>query len=734
MLADRAAADAVLGACVAALGVAAYTLGVRAAAEGLIAVGLGVLALALPMQAPVPVVADGPVLLRVLQAPQRVGASCRALVYVHGRQPGRAIVRLPRVHCSLVAGSRVLARVRLTKPRPRTNPGGRDPGRRWRRRGVAAVGRLVDDRAVVVFPEPRGPTGLFSLWRTRIGDALAPPEAPTRAGGLLRALVTGQRDGVSPALRRAFAESGTAHLLAVSGLHVGWVFAVAALVARTALRRSRRTGVLRQANGIGLVCGVAAAAAYAGIAGFGVPALRAAAMATAGTLAVLGGRPRAAPSALAAAALLILSIEPAALFDISFALSFSAVAGILVWAPPPGHLAALGHSTAAAALATAPWMAALEAPLPAGSLVANALAIPLFAGAVVPLGLVTGVLGALSPEHAAWLCAPARVCAELGIRLVIVLESSDLLARIHDPLRWALVTAGTGFALRGCALRSPARVLGSALLCVGLVVGTAATGGSDDGDWVLALDVGHGDAIVVHVREQVWVIDAGPRIGRFDAGRQVVVPALRDLGLQQVDVLVLSHSDLDHLGGAVGVLERVPVGELWMSAATWRHRAAREVRQAAARAGVPVRIVAAGARAEPGVRVLWPPLAAGPGPPNSLSLVLRFEFEAGCALLAGDAPAEVEAQLARTERPCTLLKLAHHGSASSTPDSWLASLSPEVALVSNGRRTRAPLPAPGVRERLRAASVSVYETARSGAVRVRFGPGTAVAEPFLTPP
>ena len=249
------------------------------------------------------------------------------------------------------------------------------------------------------------------------------------------------------------------------------------------------------------------------------------------------------------------------------------------------------------------------------------------------------------------------------------------------------------------------------------------------------LAVGHGDSTLVRVGSERWLIDAGSRSDRFDAGRRIVLPVLRAERISRVDVLALTHADRDHVGGARAVIDRLPVGEVWVGVATLEDPAFDPVRRAAARRGVTIRVVSRGVTAPIGswrVTVLWPPAGYRPQTRNEVGLVLRFEGPTGCALLPADVPGRVERVLADSIRPCTLLKVGHHGSRTSTGEGWLDRVRPDV-----GSGARARLGGTGAAEvaaRLRRHGVTVYETARFGAIRVAFGPGSPVVSPYLTEP
>jgi competence protein ComEC len=701
-----------------------------------------------------------------LEAPRRVAHGCRAVARVDGPQPGNALLLGPPALCDWLPGDLGLARLQRSEHRPPSNPGARDAARSWRRRGVPTAAR-VEGRALLRAAGAHGAAARLERLRRRVGAVLdapgparSPPSDPParaetapvagagtarRSGALLRALVTGDRSGLSAGTRSSFERAGTLHLLAISGLHVGWVFALTRFCVSFGLRRSRRRALLRRAPALGLLAGMSVSLGYAALSGLGVPALRAVLMAWVGAAAVLGGRPGTVWNGLALSATAVLVLEPAALFEPGPWLSFGAVGGILLWRPAGSAVARLLGCTLGAGLATAPLLACLGAPMPAGSLLANGLAVPWFGCVVVPLGLAYAALGSLLGAPVPVLGQLAHASAELGIRLIAQLESPDLLAGLERPVAVACAAAGLAYALR--ALTTGRRALTAVALALGLGAALAAL--SDGvtpraGTSLLFLDVGHGDAVLARSGDEAWLLDAGPgpspRAPRgFDAGRSVVLPALRSEGVRRLERLVLTHADLDHVGGARSVLERMPVGELWMTHASYRDRALAPLRRAAARRGVPIRLVARGAREPFGparVHVLWPPAALPQPRKNAGSIVLRLDVEDACALLPGDVPGPVERALATAAGTgrCGLLKLSHHGSASSSDPAFLDRVDADVAVASAGRRRRGTLPHPDVRARLRRRDVTLWVTRDSGALRVDLGRDGTLVAPFRSEP
>ena len=704
-----------------------------AAGEALLGVGLGALALALRLHAPVPRAEPGPLAFTLLEPPLTDTDSCRGAIWIHGASPGRALLLGRGGVCALLPGQSAVARLVLEPVRPASNPGAGDPRARLARHGIRRVARMEGDAVVPIGAAPLGPAAQVERLRRGFAANLDPDEAPTRAGGLLRALTVADVSRLPEEVRRAFADSGTTHLLSVSGTHIVWVFWLTRLCVGFGLGRSGLLPLVRAARPAGALAGAAAGLAYALLCGLQAPALRSAAMAAAGGLALVAGRRGPGWNGLALAALAVLAFDPAALFDASFQMSFAAVAGLLLWSPPSGALRGLAHASVAAGLGTAPLAAGIGAPLPCGWLLANAVAVPYFGIAVVPPALLAGALGGTVPG----LTAATRAAAELGILLLERLASPDLLAGAHDPVALAALCAAGAFAVRGLAQRRRA-LAGVALAAAAASAALAwpSENAAVAGAELWFFDVGHGDAVLLRAGAHAWLVDAGTHRASFDAGRSVVVPGLRALGVRRLDALAITHADLDHYGGAEAVLAALPVGELWLTREAAAAPGLRGLHRMASLRGVPVRVVAAGDRFGDGplaLRVLWPPAPLRPASTNQGSLVVRGESGPGCALLGGDAPAEVELRLVAGLARCDVLKLDHHGSGSSNAAAFLDAVDPVVAIASAGRRPRAPLPHPAVRARLAARSVSLYETRRDGALEITLDRPGPVVRPWLSP-
>jgi competence protein ComEC len=242
---------------------------------------------------------------------------------------------------------------------------------------------------------------------------------------------------------------------------------------------------------------------------------------------------------------------------------------------------------------------------------------------------------------------------------------------------------------------------------------------------VTFLDVGQGDAAVLESPGgKVLVVDTGGILeeGSDDQGRRVVAPYLRYQGINRIDLLILTHPHADHIGGAATLISQFPVGLLMDNGQTSDAPEETRLLEAAHQRGVPYRAAQRGMKLDCGdgvtAQVLAPCAQAVFGTPNNASVVLRVDYGRTAFLLTGDAEADEEAEMLHSGQPlgCDVLKVAHHGSHTSTTPAFLAAAHPHLAIISVGAHNVYGHPSPEVPERLRAANVRVYRTDRDGAV------------------
>ncbi len=651
---------------------------------------------------------------RVVRVGEGPPAPPGVLLYVDPvREPGLA---------ASVPGERLRVRVRLRPPGGPRNPGGVDRDAADRRRGVAATGRVAHPRLVQVM-DRGGP--LARLHRLR-GDLAARLFELGSGGALLAALALGERSGLPSELRDAFSALGISHLLAVSGLHLALAAGGTYAGGRRILSRCGALTRRGDARKAALAISVLAAAVQTLLAGAGVPVRRAWVLLLGAASDAARSRPALRGSGLSAAALTILAVEPAALFDAGAQLSFAAAAALTC--DPVGARSRSGvlRSSASAILATAPLAALRFGAAAPGALLFNAIAVPLVGFVLLPAALVLVPALALAPEWSVtqWLAAHSAEGARRAARLALAVAPHA--GAPSAPAAGGCLAAAALLSLLGLALPGTrARLLAATGVGVLLAFGPRAALEPPPPRAVF-LDVGQGDAVLVQGRSGTLLVDAGGAWPGGDRGRGAVVPALRALGVERLDVLAVTHGDLDHRGGAPAVVEALPVGEVWLPRGSEDDPAFAELRAAAAQRGVPVLERGTGdperAIGDLGVRSLWPdgqPRWRG----NDASLVLHVTVAATGVLLPGDLGARAEAALAATagDLRADLLLLPHHGSRTSGSDTLLAATAAQVAVASAPCHGRFGMPHPEVVARARRRGLSVWWTGRDGAVWAALG-------------
>ena len=629
------------------------------------------------------------------------------------------------------AGDRWRFSVRLRSPHGNANPHGFDRERWLWENGIGATGYVRNGPRDPV-PQYLGGSSWYPLEAVRqtVGERITGQVADPRSAGVLAALVVGDQSAIERADWDLFRTTGVAHLMSISGLHVtmfAWlaIWLVGGLWRRLAFvwPRALLAVPVPWAAGFG---GVALAAAYALFSGWGVPSQRTVLM-----LAVVVGLRLLArqwpwPVIWLFAMAAVLLLDPWALLQPGFWLSFVAVAILFATdpgrrvrfeaAPLTGHeaptrtrrfmAAALGmlREQSVVTVALAPLSLLLFGQFSLVSLVANLLAIPWVTLVITPLAM----LGVAVPAF--WDLAALAVQGLGGWLAWLAQWPSAAVFRPIPPLPLALAGVVGGALL---VMRWPwaTRLAGLVLLWPVLTwqPPRPAPGEFD----VMALDVGQGSAVLVRTAGHSLLYDTGPRYSpTSDAGQRVVVPLLRALG-ERPDTVVVSHRDSDHAGGSAAVQAEWP-GTRWLSSFD----------------ADPARRCTAGQRwSWDGVdfEILHPspedfgPDGAGRLSSNAMSCVLRVGHARQSVWLSGDLDADRETRLAlaRPDLRANLLLAPHHGSLTSSSPVLLNTLAPQWVLVQAGYRNRFNHPAPAVLERYRQRDMRWMTTPECGAATWR---------------
>jgi competence protein ComEC len=545
----------------------------------------------------------------------------------------------------------------------------------------------------------------------------------TRAGGLLPGLAVGDTRAMDAVLTEEFRRAGLAHLTAVSGANV-------AIVVACVLWPLRRRAVDRRVQAV--IAGVA-------LVGFVVLArpspsvVRAAAMGAVALLALASGRSRAAVPALAAAASVLLLLDPRLAADAGFALSVVATAAIVLLAPGwsrrlrvrgcrPVLADALAVS-AAAGLATAPLVAGLNGTVSLVSLPANLLAAPAVAPATV-LGLAAAVLAAVwgsAADAVVWVAGwPVRWLVAVAERAAALPDGATAWpAGIGGAVLLTCLVLVVGWALwRFPRLRPPAVAALLGLVVLGWPLRQSVRGWPLPETVAVVCDVGQGDAIVLPTGPAAAVlIDAGPDVAAVDR-------CLDRLGVTSLPLVLVSHLDADHVGGLQGALEGREIGEVATGTLSPADERVPAFAALVDGSGADRVTLVPGDRRAVG-QVTLEVLAPDPGQatvsaaPNDLSLVVRADARGISLLLTGDLGAEAEARLRRdgTNLRADVLKVPHHGSGDADPE-FLAATGARLALVSVGADNTYGHPTPRLLGWLAEAGMRVHRTDRDGDLAV----------------
>jgi competence protein ComEC len=664
-----------------------------------------------------------------VQQGKAVYPACGRIIVYHARQAGNE---------HLSSGRRFLLHgtLRAVSPAPR-------------QAGCNRLGYPTTDARFYVRPGGAVPldpvrVGLLDSLRERLRREIASAcGASSHTGAVLRALVLGERSGLVSDRRRIYATAGLSHLLAVSGLHLSLVAGLLFALTRAALQRSYWVAARWHPDAWASLVAIAAAIGYSTLTGWAPSTGRACVMACAIFVARLVGRPPDFIRPLALACVLLLVVNPRQLFLPGFQLSFMAVVGIALatrhplarrWVPTLAlgrALLALGVVSLGASLATAPLVLYHFGRVSLIGLALNLIAVPWVTYLLLPAALLGSLMSLIVPQWgvallraagrlAQVLDATARWAAELpfsaidlpvdalGVVGAVVLVAALLVARG----RWRSVA-----------------VCGALLLTGDLIAGVGC-GGPQPGVKLSFIDVGQGDSILVRFGDgATMLVDAGGSgWSGYDPGEQRVVPYLESLGVRELDYLVISHPDADHVGGARAVLGAFPVGEVWLCWHAGHNEWVERLRRWADSRAVPVRVPRSVRHGGATVRQLWPPAGrpscADPlSSTNDNSIVLQVKDAAGAVLLSGDIERDVEARLvSRGELSrVTLLKVPHHGSNTSSTEQLLRRLRPSLAVVSCGSFNRFGFPHRAVVQRYRRLGIPLVRTDQLGTVSVRLG-------------
>lgn len=609
--------------------------------------------------------------------------------------------------------------LRLKRPRGASNPGVFDAEAWLFRNKIQATGYVVPGKRNRLLET--GTQGAVDGFRRQFVSRAAKASPSPEVSAVLGAIGVGARHQISREQWHRYAVSGTSHLMAISGLHIGLAATAAYFFARAIAVALRPRG---NAHIAAIGVGVLAASIYAGVSGFGVPAERASLMLMFAASAIVRRRKADPLAIVAVAALVVFVLDPVATMAPGFNLSFSAVV-LLLWLARFKESVAGAASLVARAGHVLRRLAGMQASLFLGlmpltvllfdriaflAMPVNLIAIPLFSLLTVPATLLGlgmgdhfGQLGHVALRIAAasiqWLEALIEVAAGLSFADTTVpeLRNCGLLLAIL-PALFVLLPRGW-----------PGRYV--AVLAVGALLlhrpEPPDTGCVD----LHVLDVGQGLAAVLQTHSSAVVFDTGASYrGGASAAEQIIVPFLKSRGIRRIDRLVVSHADIDHSGGVRAIHEYADVRELLVGEPLRDNGLASSACLAGQNwAADDVRF-----------RFLHPDSDNRRGGNNS-SCVVLVEAGTRALLLTGDIEADSEREIIEKGllNSIETIVVPHHGSLTSSSVPFVKAVSPKVAIVSAGYGNRWGFPKASVVTRWQAVGATVLNTATSGAVSLQ---------------
>jgi competence protein ComEC len=462
-------------------------------------------------------------------------------------------------------GERWLFTVRLRRPHGYLNPNGFDYEAWLLERGIGATGYVRQRGEQKLLGRRDSALDMVERAREAVRRRFHAALGATPAAGILSALAVGDQRAIAAEEWRLFSRTGVTHLMSISGLHVTLVSGLVAWLVSLAWRRVPWLVLRLPARKAAAVAAILGALGYTLLAGFAVPAQRTFYMVTVVAAALWAGRIASPVRTLALALAVVLLADPWAPLSAGFWLSFAAVALIFYvaagWTGREHRLLQWGRVQWAITVGLAPAVLLLFGQISVAGPIANAVAIPLVSVVVTPLALLAAVVPgdfilAIAAWLVEWLLQFLESCAALP----------GALWQQHVPAPWTVALALAGVTWMLAPRGAPGRACGLALLAPAFFLRPPAPLPGEA--WITTFDVGQGLAVMVRTASRTVLYDAGPAFGpEADSGGRIVVPELRAVDAAGVDLMVLTHEDMDHVGGALTVLESVQVHSLASSLA-----------------------------------------------------------------------------------------------------------------------------------------------------------------------
>ena len=641
----------------------------------------------------------------------------------HFASPGTIRLNWYKTKVIPAPGETWLLSAKLKRPYSFMNPGGFDYETWMMRQRVKATGYVKKSKTNQILEESNG----YFMQRLRyklsqeIKNKIDKPLL-----GLVLALSLGDRSQLDPNQWRILTNTGTNHLIAISGLHLGFVAGLIYFLTQTLWRQFYFATQIMPAPIIASVLAFVGAFFYAALADFSLPTQRALIIIAVFLLGLFSSRRLLVSNVVCIAIVLILLLDPFSILAADFWLSFTAVILIL-------YITRYRHSNQSPlrrwlqlqcllSLALSPFLIFWFKQFPLYSIFANLIAIPIIGFIVVPLVLLAMVLLLPFPRGAEFIYGFVDKISHLHWSyLEFLSQQNSAIIPVAVPNKASLIIAIIGIVILLMPKGLPGRWLGLLFL---LPLLSPVTTSLKPGEFKFSLlDVGQGLAAIIQTRQNTLIYDAGARFSeRFNIGDAVIKPYLRYMGITQLSMLMISHGDNDHIGGANTLIEQFNIDRVLTS--------------------VPEKIPINSAElCHAGQQWTWDgvkfevlhPSIESDFTGNNASCVLKVSSQQGSVLLTGDIEQPAEKSLINNmpeQIKVDILLAPHHGSKTSSSNEFIAAVAPKYSVISSGYRNRFGFPKQDIMSRYEAHGVETLVTYMSGEISMKFSAAGLIIEQF----
>lgn len=634
--------------------------------------------------------------------------------------PTQAKIQLTWHHCaeSIYVGEHKQLLIKLKRPHSILNPGGFDQEKFYFKEKIRAIGYVLKS------PQNQSLTGysffqIPDFFRQWLYEKMALMVSPNNFMGIVIALCLGIKNYITPEQWSIFQATGTSHLVAISGLHIGLAAGFFYFFTQQIWKRFVYLTHLLPVQQAGATSGLVGGFFYSALAGFSIPTQRALIMISILMLAVLYRRNVGAWHGFALTVFFSLLIDPLASLSESFWLSFGAV--FFIFYTNANRISfsknlwdRISKIQWAVTLGLFPITLLFFQQTSLVTLPANFIAIPWFSFIVIPLALLGMILTPVSEVAAQWILLFSNQLIEwifIPVHYLSQLSFSQWHVSLQNHWLFGFILSGIFLLLAPKGI--PAKWLGI-LTFIPLYFFPQPLASEKKVIFTL-LDVGQGLSAIIRTQNHTLVFDTGARFSdRFDMGKAVILPYLRHEGIQMIDTLIVSHKDNDHMGGAHTILKHFPVRQILTSTPEYFPAKSAEF-------------------CYRGQHWIWDgvefeilyPLWGKPYEGNNSSCTLRIKTGKHAILITGDLEKKGEAELLKLERnrlASTLLIAGHHGSRTSSTWPFISQVKPQYALFSAGYLNPYKFPHPLIVHRYKLQGSLRENTADSGGLYFEIDP------------